>query len=81
LIKPSKETVTLLAKLKGMGREVSCTVSATKLSLPEFRITGFVQCDVLQAPDDLPDGDYFVILGGRPMLVQRENGVWLQGGV
>jgi hypothetical protein len=81
LIKSSRQTVTLLAKLKGMGREVPCMVSAVKLSLPEFRITGFVQCDVLQAPDNLPDGEYFLILEGRPMLVQRENGVWHHSGV
>jgi hypothetical protein len=81
LIKSNRETVTLLAKLKGMGREVSCTVSAIKVSLPDFRITEFVRCEVLQAPDDLPDGEYFVILGNRTMLVQKQEGDWLRGGV
>src|ERR1700692_3485785 len=76
LIKSSRETVTLLAKLKGMGREAPCTVSAVKLSLPEFRITEFIRCDVLQAPSDLPDGEYFVSLGNRKMRVLKENGIW-----
>jgi hypothetical protein len=81
LIKSNRETVTLLTKLKGMGREAPCTVSAIKVSLPEFRIMGFVRCEVLQAPDDLPNGEYFVILGGRTMLVQKQDGDWLRGGV
>jgi len=77
--KSNWETVTLMTKLTGMGREAPCTVSAVKLSLPDFRITAFVRCDILQAPSDLPDGEYFVSLGNRNMLVQKEKGVWHQG--
>jgi hypothetical protein len=80
LIKSNRETVTLLAKLEGMGREAQCKVSAIKLSLPEFKIAEFVQCNILQAPHDLPDGEYLVSLGSRKMLVQKENGVWHRGG-
>lgn len=79
--KPNREIVTLMAKLKGMGHEAPCTVSAVRLSLPEFRISQFVRCDVLRAPSDLPDGEYSVSLGSHNMLVQKENGVWLRGGV
>jgi len=76
LIKSNRETVTLLAKL--MGCEVSSTVSVIKVSLPEFRITGFVCCEVSY---DLPNEEYFVILGRRTMLVRKKNGDWVQGGL
>ena len=81
LIKSSRETVTLLAKLKGMGCEAQCVVSAVKLSLPEFGITQFVGCDVVQAPSELPDGEYIVNLQGRELLVEKRNHVWHHGGV
>ena len=77
MIKSSEETVTLSAQLKGMDRETACTVSAVKVTLPEYRITGFVRCNIVEAPDNLPDGDYIVSLDGRALRVQRENGAWL----
>lgn len=80
-IKSSRETITLLAKLKGMGREASCMVSAIKLSLPDFNIAQFVGCDVIQAPSDLPDGEYTVNIGDRKIFVEKRNGVWHHGGL
>jgi len=78
LIKSSEEIVILSAELKGMGRETPCTVSAVKVTLPEYRITGFVRCNIVEAPDDLPDGDYIVSLDGRALRVQRQHGEWRQ---
>jgi hypothetical protein len=64
-------------RLSGMGREASCTVSAIKVSLPQLDITEFVKCDILLAPQDLPDGPYRVTFDGRTMRIKKLDGYWL----
>lgn len=65
--------------LKGMGYEAACTVSAIKVSLPDLDIWEYVQCDIHLAPENLPDGPYQVIFGGRTMKVKKLDGDWLDG--
>ena len=48
----------MAGRLKGMGYEAGCTVSAIKVSLPQLDIWEYVRCDIHFAPEDLPDGSY-----------------------
>jgi hypothetical protein len=76
-----RETVMMTGRLKGMGRQVGCTVSAVKVSLPELDIWEYVKCDIHLAPDDLPDGPYQVTFQGRTMEVKLLDGFWVDGGM
>ena len=55
-----REPVMMTGRLKGMGREAECTVSAVKVSLPLPNIWEYVNCDIHLAPENLPDGRYEV---------------------
>ena len=69
----------MTGRLKGMGREAECTVSAVKLSLPLLNIWEYVRCDIYLAPEDLPDGAYNVTFEGRTMKMKKLDGYWLDG--
>jgi hypothetical protein len=74
-----REVVMLQGKLRGMGREASCILSAIKISSPLTGHPNFTKCDIHQAPDDLPDGRYEVTFGGQTAKVKNGNGFWLAG--
>jgi hypothetical protein len=75
----SRETVMMAGKLKGMGHEAGCTVSAVMVSFPELDIAEYVKCDIHLAPLDLPDGPYQVTFEGRTMKVKKLGGDWVDG--
>ncbi len=76
----NRETVTLSGRLVGMGRDVSCSVRAVKVSLRgnggtvDFTYTRPV---IFDAPSDLPDGPYTLTYDGQTVKVQQVNGSWL----
>ena len=74
-----RETVMMLGRLRGMGHEAECTVSAVKVSLPLLNVCEYVKCDIHLAPEDLPDGPYRVTFEGRTMQVKKLYGDWLDG--
>ena len=76
-----RETVMMTGRLKGMGREAECTVSAVKLSLPLLNIWEYVNCDIHLAPENLPDGRYDVTFEGKTMEVKLLDGFWVDGGM
>jgi hypothetical protein len=76
-----RETVIMTGRLKGMGREAECTVSAVKLSLPLLNIWEYVNCDIHLAPENLPDGRYDVTFEGKTMEVKLLDGFWVDGGM
>jgi hypothetical protein len=69
----------MAGRLKGMGYEAECTVSAVKVSLPLLNIWEYVKCDIHLAPENLPDGPYEVSFEGRTMHVKKVDGDWLDG--
>jgi hypothetical protein len=73
----NRETVIMAGRLKGMGHEAVCTVSAVKISLPHLNISEYVKCDIRLAPLELPDGPYQVTFEGRTMKVKKLDGDWL----
>ena len=74
-----RETVMMTGRLKGMGREAECTLSAVKISLPLINIWEYVNCDIHFAPENLPDGQYEVTFEGRTIQVKKLDGYWLDG--
>ena len=74
-----REAVMMAGRLRGMGREAECTVSAVKVSLPLLNVWEYVKCDIHLAPQDLPDGAYKVTFEGRTMQVNKLYGEWLDG--
>jgi hypothetical protein len=74
-----REIVMMTGRLKGMGREAECTVSAVKVSPPHLNIPEYVKCDIHLAPENLPDGRYEVTFEGKTMEVKLLYGLWFDG--
>jgi hypothetical protein len=72
-----RESVTLSGRLVGMGRDVACSVTATKVSLGGTDDYIYVRPLIHDAPADLPDGLYMIRFGGATQNVQRQDGAWL----
>ena len=71
----------MTGRLKGMGREAECMVSAVKISLPHLNIWEYVRCDIHLAPEHLPDGRNEVTFEGKTMAVQLLDGYWVKEGM
>lgn len=65
--------------LRGMGREAVCELLATKTVVPEATQAIYSHCAIIEAPQDLPDGDYEVEFAGEVAIVSRRSGFWLVG--
>lgn len=66
--------VLLKAQLLGHGRDAACDVLAWQDeagSEPPYR-----QFRVIDAPGDLPDGAYTIILEGRSYSTRKQQGQW-----
>ena len=69
--------------LRGMGREVECDLVAMRRSVPSgsmFRSQPdhvYTDFGVIEAPEDLPDGQYTVALGGQVLTTRKQRGLWL----
>jgi hypothetical protein len=67
--------------LRGMGREAPCEVLATKSVVPETSRPIYSHCAVIEAPADLPDGDYEVEFSGEVAITRLQEGCWQVGSV
>jgi hypothetical protein len=67
--------------LRGMGHEAACELLATKTVVPEASLPDYSHCAIIEAPLDLPDGDYEVEFSGEVGIVRRQRGSWLVGQV
>ena len=74
-----RETVMLAGRLRGMGRDVECSVNAVRVSLPNSYEYEYARMMILNEPKDLPDGQYEVTSDGRTSKVQRKFGAWIAG--
>jgi hypothetical protein len=69
--------------LRGMGREVECDLVAMRRSIPRtsrFRRQPdheYTDFGVIEAPDDLPDGQYTVCIENQVLTTQKRRGLWL----
>lgn len=71
-----RELVRVQGTLKGMGREVLCTVQAVKVTAfpGEF---AYLDCHIVRYPSDLADGEYELTFGGSSERVRKHLGRWL----
>ena len=65
--------------LRGMGREAICELLATKTVLAEASRAVYSHCAIIEAPLDLPDGDYEVEFAGEVAVTSLRGGSWLVG--
>jgi hypothetical protein len=65
--------------LRGMGREAVCELLATKTVLAEASRAVYSHCAIIEAPSDLPDGDYEVEFAGEVAVTTLRGGSWLVG--
>ncbi len=76
--------VLLRGKLRGMGREAECDILARRVdeSDPRYLCRSFryLECSILTAPADLPDGDYMAYFAGHSMVATRTRGFWISTG-
>jgi hypothetical protein len=60
-----------------MGRTARCEILAMKEYLSQTSPALYSRCCVLDAPSDLPDGDYLVTFSGHRVSAHKEAGLWL----
>jgi hypothetical protein len=75
--------VLVRGSLQGMGREVECEVVAMKRTIinpPKARPLFddiYSDCGVIDAPADLPDGEYTVRVGNQFFSTRLHRGLWI----
>lgn len=67
--------------LRGMGHETACALLATKTITSEATRAVYSHCAIIDAPVDLPDGDYEVEFGGEVAVTRKQRGSWTVGAV
>ena len=75
-----RSVVMIHGLLRGMEREAPCDMIAMKEAEPEKGPVIFSRCSVIDAPIDLPDGDYTVSFNGCVVSVRKEAGLWMPDG-
>jgi hypothetical protein len=73
--------VLMTGVLRGMGHEVSCELLATKTVEAGSARPVYSHCAIIEAPADLPDGDYEVEFSDEVAVTRLHNGYWLVGRV
>lgn len=77
-----RSVVRLKGLLRGMDRESSCVLLAWKDTLRSeegrsaFRYV-YSDLQVLDAPQDLPDGEYEASFGDQAVAAIKRSGVWV----
>ena len=75
-----RELVLLAGRLRGMARDESCLISATKVSLRGTGNFTYTRCSIQNAPRDLPEGQYTLEFMGRTETMKKVDGFWLAAG-
>ena len=76
-----RERVTLKGIVRGEGREATCTITATRVSLPGAGVSETTDWSMLDVSELLPNGNYEILADGKREQVRLVNGQWLAGGV
>lgn len=69
--------------LRGMGREAECEVVAVKRMVAKMQGLGrpfdevYSEFGVIEAPSDLPDGNYTVCVCNQTFSTILRHGMWL----
>ena len=62
-----------------MGREAACELLETKTVVPDASQAVYSHCAIIEAPTDLPDGDYEVEFAGEVAVTSLHRGSWMVG--
>lgn len=63
--------------LRGMGHEAPCELLATKTVEGDASQPVYSHCAIIEAPVDLPDGDYEVEFFNEVAVTSRHRGSWV----
>lgn len=72
-----REIVMFTGHLTGMGREIECSVTLVKVSLPGTTKFNYVRPVIYGTPDYWPDGPYSLTFDGQTTTVRRLGGAWI----
>jgi hypothetical protein len=72
-----REAVSFAGVLRGQGYEVSCTVSAIRVTLPGVD-QAYAQHSISSVSQTLPDGDYQLLANGQVIAMRKHGGGWSQ---
>jgi hypothetical protein len=75
-----RSVVLIRGVLRGMGREAPCEMLAIQETQPETAQAVYFRCSVIDAPMELPDGDYTLAFNGHAVAARKEGGLWVPGG-
>ena len=75
--RPMRSVVLIHAWLEGMGRQEPCELLAIRESLSEPNRIVYSRCSVIDAPHDLPDGNYRVTFDAFTVPAHKEAGLWM----
>jgi hypothetical protein len=75
----TKERACFEGILRGQGHEATCTVEATKVSLPGSNAVAYTgyRIDPRSVSMSLPDGIYTLSANGEQHQLRHQNGHWL----
>ncbi len=68
-----------------MGRDAECNILARKVPVLARMGAGtreytYSDCTIIDAPSDLPDGEYIVYFDRHTVAVTKERGFWVPRG-
>lgn len=66
--------------LTGTGGQVECELIARKVLATGVADPVYSDCSIVNAPHDLPDGEYIAYFEGHSIPATREHGMWLSRG-
>ncbi len=72
-----RSVVLIHGLLTGMGQHEPCEMLAIKESGSGVSPEVFSRCSVIDAPQELPDGDYMVSFNGFSVSARKECGLWI----
>lgn len=75
-----RSVVLIHGLLTGMGYHEPCEMLAIKESASGKAREMFSRCSVIDAPQQLPDGEYVVSFNGYSVPAKKEGGLWMPAG-
>jgi hypothetical protein len=72
-----RSVVLIRGLLIGRGYEVPCEMLAMRDSQAQPGRTAYSRCSVIEAPAQLPDGEYTVTFHGYSVPARKEGGLWV----
>ena len=77
----TRERVSFPGVLRGQGHEATCTIYATKVSLPGTSASAITDCDIVHVSKVLPEGIYELVARGETTKIRFKNGFWLSADI